>query len=247
MFLYIFMLNYAVIKLAKNTNTAVIYMLACGRCSYDRFIFCSGFSHSFCAASVMLLWTVSRCGLICQDRDASLMGCQLAWPPSPLLTLFSSLFPCHTVLFLQVHPTIFPSSPPCLSLCFLLACPPLPLSVLCLLLLYSQFSFNFFMSSASPCLSPCSPLSLSSLPSYQIKWGLPTREHDKQAPFHWIPGVTVPSSLYQHGTKAFLLLFSIGQLEETPLGIYTGNSYGEQSHEQLISGLPPVNCRELWI
>lgn len=83
---------------------------------------CSGFSHGFHVASVMLLWAVSRCGLICRDTNASLMGCQLTWPPSPLLTLSvplpcSAVSPCssHYYSILCLLSISFPPTPPSIT------------------------------------------------------------------------------------------------------------------------------------
>lgn len=136
MFLYIFMLNNAVIKLA---NTTLIYLMACDWCRFDRFIFCGGLSLAFCDGSVMLLWAVSRCELICQDRDAFLMDC-IYWPD--LLLCFSLFFPLCSLaiqaMFLQVHPTVFPYSPPFMSASHF-ASPPSCLVFT--LILLSSFSF----------------------------------------------------------------------------------------------------------
>lgn len=125
-------------------------------------------------------------------------------------------------------------------------------------------SFSTFL----PCITPLPLLSLSSsipLPVF-IKYLLvtcplsmsipqfyfqldktPGGNYDKQAPFHWIPGVTVPPSFLQLGTAAFFTALQDGQLQEALLGIYDGSSYREQRHERLISGAPPVNWRELWV
>lgn len=177
----------AVIKLVKNHNSpAVIHMLVCSWCRFDRFIFCAGFSRGFGSASVMLPWAVSRCGLICQGRNASLMGCQLTWPPSLLLTLSPSLFPCHTALFLQVHPyTFFHLFPPSMSTShsgsLASSCLTFFLLILFLSCVFLSFiphsSHNCFMSPASLCLLPTTPyitvFPAALLPSCYLKWSLP--------------------------------------------------------------------------
>lgn len=80
---------------------------------------------------------------------------------------------------------------------------------------FLSFSFSHFICLCHPpphhCLSCC----VTPLLSGKMKpahW-----EHDRRAPFYWIPGVTVPSPFCQHGNAAFYL-FSPGQLEGKPPG-----------------------------
>lgn len=162
------------------------------------------------------------------------MGCQSSWPPSPLLTLFLS--------FVRLpHKAVSPAPSRCPSIVHLLF-PPSSTSP------HPIFPPIPFQSSASFCISP---LSLSSplllLPSFDRKWSLPTGKHDKQAPFLRDTWSHVSISVGAAWERCLLTPFQLGQLEETLPGIYTGTSYREQRHERLISTLPPVNRRQLWI
>lgn len=214
---YIFRLfKSAVIKLVKNGKLHIpllIPLLICGWCSFDRCIFCIRFGHGLRAVSVMQC-AVSRCGLICWDTNASLMGSQLTWPPSLLLNLFPSFLPLQ-------HSTVSPVSSHYFSIFYtphvvFLTLPPLHhhafhfflLNVFpsCSLLSHSLSFFQFLChppphSFCSPALHHCLSCSFTLFLLHRMK---PVHgEHDKQAPFHWIPGVTVTSYFYQHGNAAF--------------------------------------------
>lgn len=138
---------------------------------------------------------------------------------------FSSLFPCLTAPLLQLHSTVFTSSPPSSS-------SPL---------LSSPF-FQIFFLNLVICfpLSPFRPVLYYSLLLYPLHIGnIINRLHftGYQEPIFFLPAWEL----------RLLTSLQLGELEETLWGIYSGTSCREQRHERFISRPLPVNARELWI
>lgn len=169
-------------------HTAVMHVLLCGWCGFDRFIFCSGYFLGSCVGlqpcceqvwintpgqKMLPWWAVNRLDLLLRFSLSS-----------------SLLFACHTRLFLQLHPAVLPSS---ISSSLRLQLLHTPFSL--------QFPFNHLPPSASA-LCHCLPRCFYSLPSTENeasqRGNMINRLH-----FCGIPGVTFPSLSEQHGNAAF--------------------------------------------
>lgn len=196
-------------------------MLVCGWCIFDRSIFCSGFLCALCHAAVGCkhMW-INVPGLKCLPDG-----------PSVDLTSFStfhpflpSLFPCLTALLLQLHSTVFTSSPPSSS-------SPL---------LSSPFFQIFYFNVICFPLPPFRRVLYYSLLLYPLPIGnMINTLHftGYQESIFFLPAWEL----------RLLTSLQLGQLEETLWGIYSGTSCREQRHERFISRPLPVNARELWI
>lgn len=116
--------------------------------------------------------------------------------PGSSIYIFPSLSSLHVYLSLWL---------PCIIMPYFF--PPHPLSLLCLPLLHSPFFPQLLYVTCLPmppshhALYHCLPCCFT--PFLLFKMKLAHGEHDKQASFHWIPGVVVPSYVYQHGNAAF--------------------------------------------